>query len=456
MVIQPHTGPAWDYTHGPLRVSANCRFLEHADGTPFLWLGDTAWELFHRLDREEAERYLENRRAKGFTVIQAVCLAEFDGLGAANAYGHRPLLDNDPTRPDVREGPQNDYWDHVDFVLEAARRRGLYIGMLPTWGDKVRREWGIGPVIFNPGNARVYGRFLGQRYRDAPNLIWILGGDRNPDGYEAVWRAMAEGLSEGDGGRHLITYHPQGGASSSRWLHQEAWLACNMLQSGHSAKDAPNYQMIAHDYSLSPPKPCLDGEPRYEDHPVNWKPEMGWFDDYDVRQAAYWALFAGAFGHTYGCHDIWQFYSPKHPPISSARTPWTEAMDLPGAWQMLNVRRLLLSRPFLTRIPDQQLVAGNVPDGPDHVQASRADDGAYAFLYLPTGRPVEVDLSRLSGERVRAWWFDPRTGEAREAGEFARQGTRTFTPPGPQGRGNDWVLVLDDASRAFGPPGSGA
>ncbi|MCZ7641177.1 MAG: DUF4038 domain-containing protein [Verrucomicrobia bacterium] len=117
-----------------LRVADNQRFLVTADGAPFFWPGDTAWELLHRLDRDEADHYLRNRAAKGFTVIQAVALAELDGLDTPNAYGHRPLLDHDPTRPDVREGPDNDYWDHVDFILHRAGDLGLYVALLPTWG----------------------------------------------------------------------------------------------------------------------------------------------------------------------------------------------------------------------------------------------------------------------------------------------------------------------------------
>ncbi|MDH7571877.1 MAG: glycoside hydrolase family 140 protein, partial [Armatimonadota bacterium] len=371
-----------------------------------------------------------------------------------NPYGHRPLIDNDPTRPDTRPGPANDYWDHVDFVVETARKKGLYIGMLPTWGDKVRPAWGVGPAVFTPENARVYGRFLGKRYRDAPNIIWILGGDRNPDGFEVLWREMAAGLAEGDGGRHLMTYHPQGGNSSSRWLHREPWLHFNMLQSGHSRRDLPNDEMIARDYALQPPKPCLDGEPRYEDHPVDWKTDRGWFDDFDVRQAAYWALFAGAFGHTYGCHDIWQMYAPGRRPVAHARTPWYEALDLPGAWHMLNVRRLLLSRPFLTRVPDQKLVSGGAGSGGGRVRATRDAGGAYAFLYLPRGEPVAVDVSVLSGDELKAWWFNPRTGAATLIGKMPRTGTPRFQPPGTPGRGNDWVLVLDDAARGFAAPGA--
>ena len=136
-----------------LAVSPNQRFLVTQDGRPFFWLGDTAWELFHRLNREDADRYLEDRARKGFTVIQAVALAEFDGLGAPNPYGHRPLHRADPTRPDVHEGPDDDYWDHVDWIVAKANALGLYVGFLPTWGDKWNKKWGVGPEIFTAENA---------------------------------------------------------------------------------------------------------------------------------------------------------------------------------------------------------------------------------------------------------------------------------------------------------------
>ncbi len=425
------------------------RYLVTETGKPFFYLGDTAWELFHRLDREEADLYLRNRASKGFTVIQAVALAEFEGLSAGNAYGHVPLANNDPTKPN------EDYWKHVDYIVNRAEQLGLYIGMLPTWGDKVNRKWGSGPEIFTPENARVYGEWLGRRYKDKP-IIWILGGDRpiENDRHLAIWRAMAEGLRTGDEGKHLITYHPMGGHSSSEWLHREPWLDLNMLQSGHHAKDIPNDEMIAKDYQLQPVKPCMDGEPRYEDHPINWDPKNGWFTDYDVRQAAYWALLAGAHGHTYGCHDIWQMYDPaKRQSVAHARTAWKEALNLPGASQMTHVKSLMLSRPMLLRIPDQSLLISGQGSGRERVRAARAVDGSYAFIYLPTPKPVTVALDKLSGKNLRAWWYDPRTGEATRIGEFPRKGERTFTPPAESEQAPDWVLVIDDVSKRFRDPG---
>ena len=188
-----------------LKVSSDNRYLETSVGRPFFWLGDTAWELFHKLNREDAAFYLKNRADKGFTVIQAVILAELDGLKTPNAYGEIPLIDLDPERPNEK------YFEHVDFIVNEAARLGLTIGMLPTWGDKVTPAHGGGPVIFNRENARSFGEFLGRRYRDKP-IVWILGGDRDVanDEEKLVWRAMAEGLKKGDEGRHLISYHPRG------------------------------------------------------------------------------------------------------------------------------------------------------------------------------------------------------------------------------------------------------
>src|SRR4051794_24857635 len=147
-----------------LKVAPGGRYLVTADGKPFFYLGDTGWELFHRLNREEATRYLENRARKGYTVIQAVALAELDGLNDPNPYGHRPLVDNDPAKPDIKDGAENDYWDHVDFIVRKANSLGLYIGFLPTWGDKWNGR-GRSKEIFTPENARTYGEWIGNRYR---------------------------------------------------------------------------------------------------------------------------------------------------------------------------------------------------------------------------------------------------------------------------------------------------
>jgi hypothetical protein len=430
--------PSVDLRHGPLRVSRDGRHLVHADGTPFFWLGDTAWELFHRLTREEAELYLDDRQRKGFTVIQAVVLAEFDGLTAPNPYGDLPLVNNDPTR--LVEG----YFRHVDYIVAAAERRGMFVGMLPTWGDKFNRKWGVGPEIFTPENARAYGELLGRRYRNRA-IVWILGGDRSPEtpAHFAIVRAMAEGLRAGDGGAHLMTYHPMGGRSSSEYFHADDWLAFDMFQSGHGERDVPNDRFVESDRARTPVKPVIDGESRYEDHPINWKPALGWFDEFDVRQGAYWSILSGAAGHTYGDHDIWQFWQPGRTPVSAARTPWREALHHPGSEQVGYARKLFMSRPFLELVPDQSLLAAGADSGAGRQRAARGSDGSYAIIYTPLGRPIVVRMDALRGPTVSASWFDPRTGKVTRIGDRRASGTESFDPPGDEKRGNDWVLVLD-------------
>ena len=429
-----------------LKVSENRRFLVHDDGTPFFYLGDTAWELFHRCTLEEAEHYLRDRAAKRFTVVQAVALAEIDGLHTPNTRGDTPLIDDDPSRPNEA------YFAHVDDVIDAAASFGLHIGMLPTWGDKWNRKWGIGPEIFTPDSARACGTFLGRRYADRP-IIWILGGDRpiESEAHRAIVRAMAEGLREGDGGRHLMGFHTWGPHSSAEYVHEEPWLDLHMAQSGHK-RNSENWRFIEADYAGEPTRPCMDAEPGYEDMPDGLHTlEGGYLDDYEARKSLYWALFAGAHGHTYGCNPVWQMWRQGREPLLWARRPWYEALHLPGSGQMQHARALLLSRPFLDRIPDHSLIASEVGVGTHHVRATRDANGRYALIYLPSGRPVELNLTKLSGERLVGFWYDPRTGTARSIGVIEKQDRASFSPPGG---GPDWVLVVDDAALGFPAPGT--
>jgi len=434
-----------------LKVSENRRFLIQENGEPFFWLGDTAWELFHKTTREDAELYLRKRAEQGFTVVQAVALAELEGITTPNAYGRLPLRKNDsgrwdPSLPDVRDG-EYDYWRHVDYIVDLAAELGIYIALLPTWGDKYHLAWGKGPVIFDETNARAYGRWLGERYKDRPNVVWVLGGDRALTRIEhfLVVRAIAEGLRAGDGGRHLIGFHPKGGESSSHHVHDESWLDFNMIQSGHGIGERENYLRVRNDYTLTPVKPTLDAEPCYEDHPIGFDARNGYFDEADVRKAAYYAVFSGAFGHTYGHHSVWcmstgQFRSVElKEPGDYIIMHWKTALLRPGASQMRHLRTLMESRPALSRVPDQSLLADNYA-GSNYMAATRGE--AYAFVYIPNGLAANVVLGKVAGTRVNASWFDPRTGSWIDAGERANEGAATYVPPSA-GRGNDWVLVLD-------------
>lgn len=433
-----------------LRVSDNRRFLVYDDGRPFFYLGDTAWELFHRLNRQEADRYLENRAARGFTVIQAVVLGELDGLNAPNANGDTPFIGGDIDKPNEA------YFAHVDYIVGKAASLGLFVGMLPTWGSHLGVNWeGAGRRYFiDQDNARRYGCFLGRRYGGKP-IIWILGGDRAGEGLEDVWAEMAWGIKDGDGGRGLMTFHPYGGNHSSLWFHDAPWLDFNMVQTGH-AVNITDYVHIGRDYKLTPPKPCLNGEPSYE-YPPDDMPEKRPIDAYQVRLGAYWAVFAGACGHTYGTHAIWQMYAPSRKPLWDINTYWYDSLDLPGACQMAHLKALMLSRPFLTRIPDQSLIRSGMGWVLDHVSVTRdgasgRNDATYLMAYFPRHRRVLLATARIAGQTLTGWWFNPRDGKAQPLGPLANGNVMEFSPP-TSGEKDDWVLVLDDARCQYPPPG---
>ncbi len=463
-----------------IQVHADGHYLQTADGKPFFWLGDTAWELIHATTRDECSYYLSTRARQGFTVIQTNVLGEMDGLNKPTPDGLRPFQDNNPAKP-------NDaYFDRVVQIVDEAATRGLYVALLPAWGDKLTAPWGAGPKIFTLDKlpiVRAYAHYLGAKLKGRTTVVWMLGGDRpavldasKPDtwpqnqakatgfpvdtDWRPIWREMAAGLAEGSGTTPICLYHPCGGAlTTSVMMPHESWLSIHGMQSGHGGgHDLPVWDLVARDYALTPAKPTLDLEPNYEDHPVSpwprWDPAMGYFRDHDVRKQCYRSVLAGACGVTYGHHAIWGFVGGRNDVINHADRDWIDALHRPGGSQMIYLRQLIESRPFFSRIPDQTMVNNPSSGGALHITASRDRDGTYAMIYFPTSdQTATIDLGKLRGAKLKAWWFDPRTGFAHPIGLSDGGGKQEFTSPS---YGPDWVLVLDDAASNYAPPGSRA
>jgi len=216
---------------------------------------------------------------------------------------------------------------------------------------------------------------------------------------------------------------------------------------------------------MQPTRPVIDLEPCYENHPYH-ADGSGYHENpqkWDrktrgtaalIREQAWWAMLAGAAGHTYASQDVWQFYDEKRPlPEYPATTPWRKAMDFPGAVQMGIMRRLFESRRRQTLEPDQSLIAAGQGSGESHLQAARAADGTFLIVYLPRGGDVAVDTTKISGKEAIGHWFNPRDGRATQIGRFNCSAARQFTPPS-QGIDNDWVLVLDEAKEQVPVPGA--
>ena len=403
--------------------------------------------LFHRLDENQATFYLDTRRAQGFNVVQAVILAELDGIDTPNANGDTPFLS-------LENWEYNEaYFRHVDKILDLAFERDIHIALLPTWGDKLFKEsWGKGPEIFTPTTAFSYGKWIGNRYRDKKNLIWVLGGDRNPRENSQdieVWNQMAKGILETQNPENpiLITFHPQPAdpGGSSNWFHQADWLDFNMHQTGHCPSQA-TYEKISHDLNLSPKKPSLDGEPMYEEHPKCFNAKkQGYSEAADIRKIMYWNVFAGAAGQTYGCHAVWQMFDLDKSPVNAPLKPWHKSLDLEAANQVKHLKNLMLSRPYFDRIPDQGLIAANQVNDSTFVSATRDRNGSFALFYFPTGNKTAINLESLKGDSFKLTWRDPRTGIEFPGNEGSpiRKGNNLQIIPPSAGRGNDWVLIVD-------------
>jgi hypothetical protein len=323
--------------------------------------------------------------------------------------------------------------------VDLAEARGIYLALVPVWGGVVKQAK---PTV---AQACAYAFFLANRYKNKPNIIWMNGGDIKGADYEPVWNTIGSTLKTEDP-NHLVTFHPRGRASSSFWFEQQPWLDFNSVQSGHrsyaqdTAHDDPNYgednwRYIQADYKKTPTRPVLDAEPSYEQipHGLHDTTQPRWTAD-DVRRYAWWSVFAGACGFTYGDNSVMQMLRPKDKGNYGARTPWWQAINDPGAGQMKYLKQLMLSRSYFDRVPDQSLIADEGKRY-DYILATRGHN--YALIYTYTGRTFRLSPA---AKGMKATWYNPRTGETTSLSLVT---SLTFDPPGEPRPGNDWVLILD-------------
>lgn len=419
-------------SHWNLTVSNDGRYLEHDDGSPFLYMADTGWEMLGRLTLKEADEYMSNRVAKGFNVIQTVLLTELEGIADSIPAGMVRVPDGDVCHMNPA------YLDHVDTILTHAEYLGLYIAILPTWGDKVDRQWGNGPQLFDEKTAAEYGRILGHRWASRPNIIWIIGGDRSGDGKnKAIWNAMAKAIKAEDP-NHLMTYHPHGEHSSSMWFHNEEWLDFNMIQSGHCQSDYDIYRrLLLSDMTLQPRKPVLDGEPRYEAITRCFNPENGRFSAIDVRHTLYQSMLSGACGYTYGNNNIWQMYTPDRIPMCDADTCWRDALDADGASQLRHFINLWHEIPFNEGMPITG-IAKSLDGYSDDESVAFAVSGTI-LCYFPGGHRWQVSLPDGFSAPATFTWMNTRTGERSRPQQFTRA-VNVLTLPDNA----DWLLIIRD------------
>jgi hypothetical protein len=428
----------------PLKISANKRFFETKDGKPFFWMGDTGWLLFTKCKKEAAIQYLDDRKAKGFNVIQAMLIHDIN-MGV-NAYGDSSIHNKDVSQlvlndEHIIDGIKYTYWNHVDYVINEAAKRGIYMALVPVWGGNIKN------VTLE--QAKTYASFLANRYKNFSNIIWQNGGDIKGSDALEKWNLIGNTIRAIDK-KHLITFHPRGRNSSSVWFHNEPWMDFNMFQSGHRsyAQDTSsnetlhygedNWKYVNDDYNLKPTKPTFDGEPSYEDIPYGLhKATEPYWQDYEIRRYAYWSVFAGGCGFTYGHNAVMQFYTSGDSGISFfPKQNWQKGLAAPAAGQMQYLKKLILSKPYFERVPAQELVIDN-GEKYDRVAATKCKD--YAMFYVYNGRNFKINLSKLKFKINKASWYNPSTGISKLIKVYSNY----FNPPNEKRDGNDWVLILE-------------
>lgn len=428
-----------------LKVSPDGHYLSTETGEPFFWLGDTGWLLMQKLNHQDVEKYLDDRKSKGFNVIQMMVLHDVNDV---DFYQDKALTGGNIVAPYMTNGNefadyiQYDYWDNVEWVVDACAKRGMYAALVPLWGSVVKQ------VKPSEAMIRIYMNLLCRKLEDKTNVIWLCGGDIQGDKFPEVWDAMAE-AAKLHNPKQLVTFHPFGRTQSSTWFHDKAWLDFNMVQSGHRnyAQDSTgfgqdNWKYIKTDYYKTPTKPVLDGEPGYEGIPQGLHDTLQprWTAD-DLRRYAYWSVFAGACGFTYGNNSVMQFYLPGAKDRAYGATEaWTLAINAVGAGQMQYLKKLILSKPYFERVPDTTMVIDNGLKY-DYVAACRAKN--YALFYTYTGRHFKLNLSGLNASQFKAFWYNPRNGQISKPIKVDYATELEFNPPGEKADGNDWVLILE-------------
>jgi hypothetical protein len=457
--------------HGKLEVSSNGHYIQHADGSPFLWIGDTGWGMFQQLTREEVNQYLDSRQSLGFTVIQAVAHWSPHGGGlnrspdnAANAYGHRPFTGEakypNTSQPLLVKGgglhSPNDYWDHADYIIEAVKKRSMYLALLPCWAAQLI----TGTGEYTSEEAKSYGTFLGKRYGKEPNIIWVLGGDTKAQiaaydknqkyseyDYRNIYRAMAEGIVLGVTGQNpawnekhpawdevFFTYHPNGDApyGSSQWFHQDAWQDANGVEVWKEVHDV--YRTMLDDYQLSNPvKPSLFLEGSYEFG--SYRHECGWVTPVRVRRQFYHTFFAGGAGHTYGAGPIWAMRGNEGD--YNCGYTWQQALDFPAAAQVAVIaKKFLAEHKWNEWLPNGNVISG-VGEGESLKTAVTTVSNDMALVYFSNNSHCRVH--NVLNKEAELYWFYPRNGQKEMALSLKENESRIMVPPS---KWEDAILVL--------------
>ncbi len=441
----------------PLRSAPGGRHLEDQRGVPFLIKGETAWLALANLTEAEQEAYLADRAARGFNVVE-VMLTNHDYTRApnpvppANRRGEQPFL-----RPADLSSPNDVYFARALAFVDRAAAHGMAVLLAPNYLGFDGGPEGWWETLNAATNTRevcaTFGRYLGARFRDRPNVLWLAGGDfAPPPGSEGEARhlAVVEGIRAA-GATQLWTGHwnvRHGGGIST-----DQSLFAPLMEANGVYQYAEPYRFVSRAYDVRPPRPVFLLESTYEhEHPGS--------DTQPFRKAWWWAMLSGGAGTVWSNHFLWRcesargVYRAEYGDTDRAISSWKAELDSSGTRQRVQLHRFFEALPWYRLVPagpssgGPALVTAGQRWGQDHIAAASTREGDLVVAYVPpTGsdhRRFGLDLSGLRGP-ARARWFDPVAGVFVEAPALpVRPGEVDFEVPGKNASGlDDWALVVE-------------
>ena len=415
------------YLHGFLRVAKNGHYLEHADGTPFLWLGDTAWFALTRATDEEWHEYIGIRARSRFSVIQVSALGTWPGVLPPSVPIPKPF--------DASGGPDPAHWDRIETRVQAANERGLAVLMVglarPPTNDDLKK---VATVEYG---REIAARFFGDHIMFSPDF---------DKAYEPLFDRVAENLRAYTS-IHLITQHPNTQTGQNDLYVPKEYLSFSGLQSGHHSGKLDAAYTAAREWpirlrGLKPTKPVINIEAMYDgrgnDEGPAWRVQ-------DARKLGWISWLSGALGYTYGCGEserkvqgsrggIWGFN--QNP---GDWDYWRKAIAWPSAGQMTILRDFLAGIAWWRLEPAPDQVRSELKSPQDRPLLTIADDRSFAVGYLPVAGVLGLEMSVFPGP-MKAEWLNPRNGSRITAGDVvANRGLREFAAPEQR---DDWVLFL--------------
>lgn len=424
--------------HGPIQLSSDKRKLVHADGTPFFWLADTAWNGPLRSTSEEWDFYLANRTRQRFTAVQWV--ATHWRASETNLEGQRAFNGSEQ----IAINPE--FFQRLDQRLERTTAAGLLNAPVMLWAVGIGANADIDPGYGLPeSEAILLARYQVARWAAYP-LIWILAGDGKYAGdFAPRWRRIGR-ATFGDQPHAPVAMHCGGVQWPADDLRDEPWLAILGYQSGHGDDEKARNWIVngppATEWNKEPRLFQLNLEPPYENH-LGYQSRQP-HTPHSVRMAIYWSLLnAPTAGVTYGGHGVWGWDDGTTPPTAHPNTgiplPWQQALTMPAGEQMAYLADAFTSLAWWTLTPRPSLLL-NQPGREDvhkHILVSADDPNDLVVAYTPAGGDIDLDAAIISDSH-RATWFNPRTGERQQGEAKIKGNTRTFSTPD----GEDWLLIL--------------